>query len=295
MITLLQLDYFRRLAASGHITSTAKELYISQTALSSMIISLEKELGVQLFNRSHRSIQLNDAGKVYLDYVNQIFADLDNGQNALKDLERDREQQVSLAVGSSLVWMPMLHAFHSCYPKTILKQVNLSVEKLNEALQEMLVDFVIAGKEDIETDGVEYQHIKDDEVYLCVPQNHKLANRKSVFLKEIQEESFISLPKGAPWRSFCDALFERAGLNIHISVECDYTMRGPLIASGFGVALTTSTAKSVDLLKPNSYIRIADEGISRKMCLFWNPKRYISRTASEFRDFCVAFYKNSSY
>ena len=45
MITLLQLKYFRQLAATEHITRTARELYISQTALSSMIIGLEKELG----------------------------------------------------------------------------------------------------------------------------------------------------------------------------------------------------------------------------------------------------------
>ena len=64
MITLLQLDYFRRLAATEHITQTAKDLFISQTALSSMIISLEKELGVQLFDRSKRSIRLNQAGKL---------------------------------------------------------------------------------------------------------------------------------------------------------------------------------------------------------------------------------------
>ena len=71
MITLLQLDYFRRLAATEHITQTAKELFISQTALSSMIISLEKELGVQLFDRSKRSIRLNQAGKLYLQYVDE--------------------------------------------------------------------------------------------------------------------------------------------------------------------------------------------------------------------------------
>ena len=66
MITLLQLDYFRRLAASEHITATARELYISQTALSNMLSGLEKELGVRLFDRVGRSIRLNEAGRVYL-------------------------------------------------------------------------------------------------------------------------------------------------------------------------------------------------------------------------------------
>ncbi|MBQ5954280.1 MAG: LysR family transcriptional regulator [Lachnospiraceae bacterium] len=293
MITLLQLDYFRRLAASEHITATAKELFISQTALSSMIISLERELGVQLFDRSRRSIRLNAAGKTYLIYVNQVFAALENGLAAIKDLEENREQQFSMAVGTSLVWVPMLHAFRSRYPDTVPKQSNLSVEKLNLALQEMTVDYVIAGDDDITVSGLHSRHIKDDGVYLVVPENHPLAGRDSIFLEEIKDESFISLPVGTPWRSFCDRLLEKAGLNIHISVECDYTMRAPLIASGFGVALTSSTAKSVDLLKPNRYIRIADPYAVRNMCLFWNPARYMSKAALIFRDFCVDFYKDA--
>lgn len=294
MITLLQLDYFRRLAATEHITSTAKELYISQTALSSMIIGLEKELGVQLFDRSRRAIRLNEAGRTYLRYVNQIFASLENGQAALSDLISTREQHISLAVGSSLVWMPMIHAFHSLYPDLVLKQSNLSTEKLNLALAEMTVDYVIAGEDDITAEGLERCLIKVDGIYLCVPQNHPLADRVLVRLEEIQNESFISLPAGSPWRGYCDRLFAKAGLNIHISVECDYTMRGPLIESGFGVALTSSTALQVDLLKPNRYIRVADDYALRRMYLYWNPKHYISKAARDFREFCVDFYKDSA-
>ena len=293
MITLLQLDYFRRLAASEHITATAKELFISQTALSSMIISLEKELGVQLFDRSRRSIRLNAAGRTYLAYVNQVFSALENGQAAIRDLSTAREQQVSIAVGSSLVWMPMIHSFHARYPDTVLKQLNFSAEKLNTALEEMTVDYVIAATEDITVSGLSSCHIKDDAIYLVVPEGHPLAGRESVCLREVEHEPFISLPAGSPWRNCCDRLFEKSGLNIHISLECDYTMRGPLIASGFGVALTTSTAKSVDLLKPNRYIRLEDGYARRDMCLFWNPARYMSRAALAFRDFCVDFYKDA--
>ncbi len=293
MITLLQLDYFRRLAATEHITATAKELYISQTALSSMIINLEKELGVQLFDRSRRSIRLNAAGRTYLTYVNQVFAALENGRAAIQDLEEDREQQVSIAVGTSLVWMPMIHAFRSRYPDTIPKQSNLSDEKLNLALEEMTVDYVLAGDDDITVQGLHSAHIKVDGIYLVVPENHPLADRKSVTLAEIKDESFISLPVGTPWRSFCDRLFEKAGLSVHNSVECDYTLRAPLITSGFGVALTSSTAKSVDLLKPNRYIRIDDPLAIRHMCLFWNPARYLSRSALIFKDFCIDFYKDA--
>ena len=293
MITLTQLDYFRRLAASEHITATAKELFISQTALSSMIISLEKELGVQLFDRSRRSIRLNAAGRTYLSYVNQVFTALENGRAAIKDLEETREQQISIAAGSSLVWAPMLHAFRSRYPEIVLKQSNLSVDNLNLALEEMTVDYVIAGEYDISVPKLNSCYIKSDAVYFCAPDTHPLAGRDSVYLEEIKDENFINLPAGAPWRNHCNRLFERAGLSIHSGLECDYTMRGPLIASGFGVALTSSSARSVDLLKPNRYIRVADPNTVRSMRLFWNPDRYLSRTALIFKEFCIDFYKDA--
>ena len=290
MITLLQLRYFQKLAATEHITQTAKELYISQTALSSMIIGLEKELGVQLFDRSKRSIRLNDAGRTYLKYVNDIFTSLDNGYAALQDMTDSRETQVSIAVGSSLVWAPLFHSFHKNFPKYSLRQYNYSVDGLSRAMRNMEVDFVFAGEGDIPTTGLERTLLKCDSTYLCVAPNSKFAPRDKVYLSELKDEPFISLPVGAPWRKYCDELFEQAGYKISPIVECDYTMRAPLIESGFGIALTSSSARDVDLLKPNKYILIADKFATRKMELYWNPKKYMSKAALDFRDFCTLYW-----
>ena len=290
MITLLQLEYFRKLAATEHITQTAKELYISQTALSSMIIGLEKELGVQLFERSKRSIRLNEAGRTYLKYVDQIFTAMDNGRAALRDLTESREKEVSIAVGSSLVWVPFFREFHKHFKGYALQQYNWSVNELSTALHSMQVDFIIAGDGDIPTEGLERAWIKDDEIYLCVPKSHRFYDRESVTMEEIRDEQFISLPKGAPWRVYCDWLFERAGISVRPVLECDYTMRAPLIESEFGVALTSGSAFEVDLLKPNHYVRISDDYAKRKMYLYWNPNRYMSKAAQDFKDFCLRYW-----
>ena len=290
MITLLQLEYFRKLAATEHITQTAKELYISQTALSSMIIGLEKELGVQLFERSKRSIHLNEAGRTYLKYVDQVFTAMDNGRAALRDLTDSREREVSIAVGSSLVWAPFFREFHKHFKGYALQQYNWSVNELSTALQSMKVDFVIAGDGDIPAEGLDKAWIKDDEIYLCVPKSHRLYEVESVRMEELRDESFISLPKGAPWRVYCDWLFEQAGISVRPVLECDYTMRAPLIESEFGVALTSGSAFDVDLLKPNHYVRIEDEYAKRKMYLYWNPELYMSKAARDFKDFCLQFW-----
>lgn len=290
MITLLQLEYFRKLAATEHITQTAKELYISQTALSSMIINLEKELGVQLFDRSKRSIRLNDAGRLYLTYVDQVFTAMENGRSALRDMIDAGEKEVSVAVSSSLVWAGMFRQFHRHFPDHALKQHNGSAAELFNALQSMRVDFVIAGVGDIPDAGLSSACIKTDGVYLCVSPDHPLAQREQVSIADLHNEKFISLPVGYPWRGYCDWLFEKAGIRAKSLVECDYTMRAPLIESGFGVALTSSSAREVDLLHPNLYIPVTDEYATRQMMLYWNPKRYMSHAARDFKDFCLGYW-----
>lgn len=291
MITLLQLDYFRKLAATEHITQTAKELYISQTALSSMIIGLEKELGIQLFDRSKRSIRLNEAGRLYLQYVNDVFTALDNSRAALQELTEAAQKQVSIAVGSSQVWLPMIRDFRKQYPECSIKQHNNTLEELIDALHSMTTDFVIASTDEIPDAGLEHVFLKKDSVYLCVPKTHRLAGRESVWLRELEDEAYIDLPAGTPWRVYCSRLFQRAGVNIRTVLECDYSIRAALVDSEFGVALTSASAYEVDLLRPNCYIPIADEFACRDMALFWNPKKHMSKAAHNFREFCASYWE----
>jgi len=290
MITLLQLDYFRRLAATEHITQTAKELYISQTALSSMIIGLEKELGVRLFDRSKRSIRLNQAGRVYLQYVNDVFTALENGRTALQELTETAEHQVSLTVGSPQVWLNMIRDFRHQCPEYSIKQHSQTLDGLTDSLRRMRTDFVIAGMNEVTDPGFEHVVLKTDRVYLCVPKSHPLAARDTVWLRELENQPYIDLPVGNPWRAYCADLFDRAGVTVRRVLECDASIRSALIDAEFGVALTSSSAYEVDMLRPNCYIPISDEFTTREMALFWNPKKYLSRAALSFRDFCADYW-----
>jgi DNA-binding transcriptional LysR family regulator len=291
MITLLQLDYFRRLAASEHITATARELYISQTALSNMLSGLEKELGVRLFDRVGRSIRLNEAGRIYLEHVNRAFASLENGRAAVEELSQRKGRQISIAMASTQVWLPLLRAFHTACPDLALRQFTYSARELSQALADMTVDFVLAGEAEITGEDLEKTLIREESVCLCVPAGHPLAGRESLYLREVRDEPFISLTEDSPWRVFCDRMLEEAGVRVHTAVECDYTLRGPLVESGFGVALTSSAAREVDLLRPNRYIRVADLCARRSIYLFRNPRRFLSSAAESFRQFCLDFFR----
>lgn len=83
---LTQLLYFKTVAEMGKISLAAKKLYVSAPALSIAIANLEKELGVNLFDRANNKIVLNEQGRTYLQYVNQILGDLAQAQQEVQGM-----------------------------------------------------------------------------------------------------------------------------------------------------------------------------------------------------------------
>ena len=86
---LTQLQYFKTVAETGKISLAAKKLYVSAPALSIAIANLENELGVKLFDRTNNRIVLNEQGKVYLGYVNQILTDLNQANQVIQDTKQE--------------------------------------------------------------------------------------------------------------------------------------------------------------------------------------------------------------
>src|SRR2546428_13358678 len=109
---LLQLHYFRTVARLEHMTRAAEALLIAQPALSQTIARLEDELGVPLFDRLGRRIRLNLFGKAFLERVERVFAELDQGRRELADLVGGEQGRVDLSLGVVLRIFPeLLHDF----------------------------------------------------------------------------------------------------------------------------------------------------------------------------------------
>lgn len=83
---LLQLHYFRKVARLQHLSQAARELHITQPALSQMIAKLEKELGAPLFSREGRRIRLNAFGEAFLKKVETALEALEEGQRIVADM-----------------------------------------------------------------------------------------------------------------------------------------------------------------------------------------------------------------
>jgi len=83
---LLQLRYFRVVARLEHMTKAPRSFFIAQPSLSQTIGRLEKEIGVPLFDRHGRVIRLNQFGKAFLEHVETLFRELEEGQRKVQDM-----------------------------------------------------------------------------------------------------------------------------------------------------------------------------------------------------------------
>ena len=287
MVTLQQLRYFRELAANGHLTHTAEKLHITQTSLSNTIIHLEKELGVRLFRRVGRSLELSEIGEAYLRYVEEGLSSLDNGLTVVDDYLNRGNNSVSIAMSSSHVWTTLIRNFRTEYRDYSIRQVNCTRLQYRDLLISQETDLVIAGIDDLPLGGLEYTIFRREKLYLCVYKDHPFASRDSIYLEEAKNESFINLSESESFRIFCDKLFEKAGISPNASIECDYIMRGKLIEAGCGVAVTTGRSIDMNMLGNNVFIPLSDDFAERPIAIIWNPKHYLGKVARDFRDYTL--------
>lgn len=289
MITLQQLTYFRELAKSGHLTCTAEKLYITQATLSNVISNLEKQLGVKLFDRVGRGLQLNEAGEIYYQCVVQALDALEDGQARIDSLLHARDEKVTFAVNNSIVWAELIRDFQEAHRGYSVRQINcIDAGQTRNMLMNMEVDYAIAGTTDFALSGLKFQVFREEPVGVCLPANHPLAKREQVFLRELSGEKFINLPGEHPFQRYCDSLLHQAGVQCDVVMESDYRMSTPLVESGAGIALTTYSAyrlSSSFLGGRTVCIPVADEIAPRTIALIWNPDRRLSRAALAFRAF----------
>ncbi len=99
---LRQLRYFQAVAAAGRITSAARELGVTQPALSIALSKLETELGVVLFDRDHRGVHLTESGRTLLDVVTRAMALIEDGRQQLTGLENEPVGRFVLGCPSAL-------------------------------------------------------------------------------------------------------------------------------------------------------------------------------------------------
>ncbi|WP_055072071.1 LysR family transcriptional regulator [Clostridium massiliamazoniense] len=292
---LLQLKYFQAVAKHENITKAAKELHISQPSLSITIKRLEDELGVPLFRRIGKNIELNQFGKVYLKHVDSILINLDNAKAEVLELYGIRNTQISLSSTATLFLTGLLKEFLISYPNIKMVQSIHNREDILNALKLGNIDFAITSPP-IQDLNVETINLMDEEIVVVVNKDHPLAQKKFIYLNELRNENFMELTENYSFRDTTNALYKAAGFIPNIVFEGDTSILSELIDLKKAVLLAPI---SVCTMPPsdrynNKYtiIRLKDELNTRTVALSYAKGRYLSELANSFKEFTISYYND---
>jgi len=193
------------LAQTCNYLQAADQLFISQSSLSKHIKALERELGVELFNRTTRRVQLTEHGRVFLPFARRIAS---AGHEAIVALDnaRDNERRV-LEIGSIPVMVPygitkLLHDFEHEHPNVRLHISEGEADVLRDRLRKHTLDLAFIREWDgdvaLDSDNSEFATIEyaTDRLAAVLPAGHPLASRATLRLSELANEEFLLLPQG---------------------------------------------------------------------------------------------------
>ncbi|MGJ7911685.1 LysR family transcriptional regulator [Neobacillus sp. LXY-1] len=190
-----QLTYFTVVAKEKSFTVAAKVLHISQPALSKMIKNLEDELGVLLFDRSEKFVQLTDAGEELYAQAQKLLSDFESLTESIRDTEHLKKGHIKIGIppviGTS--YFPSLIAgFRNLYPGVTLSILEEGAKTISERVEDGSVD---AGVVILPIDLEKFNSIPivSDENVLILHRNHPLANKEIVYYEDLKDENFVLL------------------------------------------------------------------------------------------------------
>lgn len=290
----LQLQYFQTVARLQHMTKAAEELQIAQPSLSKTIARLEVDLGVPLFDRKNRQLRLNVYGKMFLERVNRIFLELNEGKREIAEKAHQGQTQITLAVSIPRVLPELISSFLKHYTEVKFQQVLESTSSMKSQLEKAEIDFCISSVP-IEGTDIVWEPLMTEEIYLIVPPEHRLARKEKIFLHEVKNEPFISMNTGYGFRNLTDEFCLQAGFVPTIAFEGDEPgVIGDLVKQGLGIAFIPEISGNHGTNPFPNKLRIIEPKCQRTIGLGWSKRRYLSDAGQQFRQYVIEYFSKIS-
>lgn len=287
-ITLKQLRALVLVAETRKFTAAAERLCITQSALSTLVKELELAVGVKLFDRHTRLVELTAAGEGFLLVAQKALGDIDaavQDLNALASLQRGRVRVVASTVIASGLLADAFRAFRDLHPEIHLDLLDVAEEQILDSVASGTVDFGI-GTTLGAHDGVQAQHLFDDRFMALCPLDHPLARRSTMAWKDLADQPFIALNQASPIRQLIEATLRQQGLNLHIVNQVSFaTSVLSLVRAGLGVSvLPMNNHPYVSAFQVHAAALVEPE-VRRAISVLLPAHKSLSPAAQAFVDF----------
>lgn len=235
---LRHLRYFIAVAEHLHFSRAAEILHIAQPPLSQQIQSLENELGVPLFIRTRRSVQLTPAGQAFLVEAKKVIAQAERAITVAHQAHSGILGQLDIGfVGTAIaeVMPTILKAFRERYPLVATTLQNLITPEQVQALRAGQIQVGLLHPPFLDA-SLQVEIIRREPLVVVLPADHALATQEQIALAQLREEMFVMYP-----RAWNPGLFDQI---MGLCQDAGFQMRSGQEASGW-LSITSLVAASL--------------------------------------------------
>ncbi len=286
-INFHQLLIFHNVAQLGSFTRAARELNISQPAVSIQVKELERNLDTVLVNRVRRGVFLTDSGEIVYGYTKRIFSLADEMRLAVQDIEG--LQAGKLTVGSSSTpgeyILPLaMGIFRERHPKI---EISLSISNTQTIVDQILnreMDLGMAGA-DVDIKGLSsFPYVQDEVIIVAAPTHPLVRERRQVSLKDVAGQPLIMRESGSATRNAATDFFNAHSMDVHIAMELgsnEAVKRAA--AAGLGLGLLSKFSVGPDVMAGYlSVLRVRGWKCERPLIVFYRDDVRMSAVQQSF-------------
>lgn len=243
---LWQLRTFRVVAETLNFTRAAERLNLTQSAVSHQIKALEAEFDEPLFIRAKRGVKLTQAGKIALEFTERILDDAQTMKEQISGRAHSPVGRVRVAAATQA----FVHLFANLFESFMREHAGVELTFRTTASTDQTVTDILNGAVDIGfaslpiySPTLKVTELFEDEIVLVVGQAHKLAQRETATVEEIESERLILFERGASIRRATENFFEQVGIRPALALESNDTYFIKLMVEhGLGISLLPSWA-----------------------------------------------------
>lgn len=244
-----QLEYVLAVAKYHNFTRASEALKTSQSSLSQQIIKLENELGISLFVRTTRSVQLSPAGEEFVKHAKRIMLEVIEARRCIH--EYTSFEKGNLTVGIIPVIghyrLPnLLSSYQKNFPRVTLRLLERQCNELIPMLNSREIDVAFVHQI-IDDPNLQFNPLVTDQMVIVTSERHPFAARKTVNIEELQTENFIVPPPTSGYNRDFQKACKSADFEPRIILTCSAvkTILG-LVREDIGIAALPSGVASMD-------------------------------------------------
>jgi DNA-binding transcriptional LysR family regulator len=280
---LADIRAFVAVADLGSITAASATLHLSQSALSRRIDKLEDALGVALFVRTTRKVELTSVGRSFVPKARNVLNELESALLGIRDVAERVSGEVTIACVPSAVayFLPgVVREYHRQYPGIRLRVILLKVTR-GEA--DFGLTYIGVNEADIEF----YPVMQDPFVVAC-PKAHPLAGRKRIKWEELGQQDYITLAQGSGNRLLIDQALAQSSARPRWFCEVHHVPAlVSLVEAGVGLGVVPRLAMPPDGHPTLVSVPLHEPEVTRTLGLIKRRGRALTAAAQLFHDLLV--------